>query len=83
MNQKTFNRLSIEDKRALVQRDGTFLASRQHISHIVHLYDLNGTYIEVWIKIGFDLIEWIEITNNKETINSYLKNINIDKDLEL
>ena len=83
MNQKTFNKLSLNAKRALLQNEGTFLATRQFRAHIIHLYDLNGNYIEVWNRIGFDCIEWIEFTNNKETINSYLKKINLEEDLNI
>ena len=83
MDQKSFNKLSLDTKRALLHKEGTFLATRQHRSHTVHLYDLNGSYIEVWNRIGFDCIEWIEFTNNKETINSYLKKINLEEDLNI
>ena len=83
MNQKTFNKLSLNAKRALLQNEGTFLATRQFRAHTVHLHDLNGSYIEVWNRIGFDCIEWIEFTNNKETINSYLKKINLEEDLNI
>ena len=83
MNQKTFNKLSLNAKRALLQNEGIFLATRQYRAHIVHLYDLNGSYIEVWNRIGYDCIEWIEFTNNKETIGTYLKKINIEEDLNL
>ena len=83
MDQKSFNKLSLDTKRALLQKEGTFLATRQYRSHTVHLYDLNGSYIEVWNRIGFDCIEWIEFTNNKETINSYLKKINLEEDLNI
>ena len=83
MDQKTFNKLSINAKRALLLEGGIFLATRQYRSHTVHLYDLNGSYIEVWNRIGYDCIEWIEFTNNKDTINSYLKNINIEEDLNI
>ena len=83
MNQKTFNKLSLDAKRGLLKEGGIFLATRQHRSHTVHLYDLNGSYIEVWNRIGFDCIEWIEFTNNKETINSYLKKINLEEDLNI
>ena len=83
MNQKTFNKLSLNAKRALLQNEGTFLATRQFRAHTVHLYYLNGSYIEVWNRIGFDCIEWIEFTNNKETINSYLKKINLEEDLNI
>ena len=83
MDQKTFNKLSLNAKSAHLKKDGVYLAERQFRNHTVHLYDLKGSYIEVWNRIGFDCIEWIEFTNNKETINSYLKKINLDKDLKI
>ena len=83
MNQKTFNKLSLNAKRALLQNEGIFLATRQYRAHKVHLYDLNGAYIEVWNRIGYDCIEWIEFTNNKETIDTYLKKINLEEDLNI
>ena len=81
MDQKTFNKLNLDAKRELLQKEGAFLATRQHRLHTVHLYDLQGNYIEVWNRVGFDCIEWIEFTNNKESINSYLKKINLEEDL--
>ena len=83
MDQKSFNKLSLDARRALLQKGGKFLATRQYRAHTVHLYDLNGTYIEVWNRIGYDYIEWIEFMNNKETINTYLKKINIEEDLNI
>jgi hypothetical protein len=83
MDQKSFNKLSLDARRTLLKKGGNFLATRQYRAHTVHLYDLNGSYIEVWNRVGFDCIEWIEFTNNKETINSYLKKINLEEDLNI
>ena len=83
MDQKSFNKLSLDARRTLLKKGGNFLATRQYRAHTVHLYDLNGSYIEVWNRIGYDYIEWIEFTNNKETINTYLKKINIEEDLNI
>lgn len=77
MNQKSFNKLSLNAKRALLQENGNFLATRQHRLYEVHLYDLEGSYIEVWNRVGYDCIEWIEFTNNKDIIDSYLNKIDI------
>ena len=83
MDQKSFNKLSLDARRSLLKKGGNFLATRQYRAHTVHLYDLNGSYIEVWNRIGYDCIEWIEFTNNKETIDTYLKKINLEEDLNI
>ena len=52
MNQKTFNKLSLDAKRALLQNEGTFLATRQYRAHTVHLYDLNAAILKFGIELG-------------------------------
>jgi hypothetical protein len=78
MTPEEFKKLSIEQKLELVKARGDFVASRLYPGFNVHLFALDGFFIEVWKRVGLDYIQWIEVVNSDSTINSYLDNINLE-----
>lgn len=78
-----FNKLKLTEKYALLNDQGDFIASRKSESYFVHLFALNGQYIEMWMSIELNHLAWIEILNNNETLKLYANQFDFRKDLGL
>ena len=63
-----------------LRKNGQHLASRFFADYNVHLCYCNPHYIEIWYKIGFDTIQWIEIVKNKQTLDAYANLVDIKKE---
>ena len=77
MEKAEFRRLKLKQKYALLNKEGKYLAARNHAGFQCSLFDLNGFYVEVWKPLGINLIQWIEVVNRDEIIDSYLENFKI------
>ena len=82
MDKEKFRRLKLSAKYKLIQKEGKHIANRTHGSFLCFLYQLNGFYFDFWKPIGINLIQWIEVVNSDEIVDSYLEDINI-KDLDV
>ncbi|MAY83464.1 MAG: hypothetical protein CMP59_04950 [Flavobacteriales bacterium] len=77
MKKEDFRRLKLSKRYKLVQEQGTYLAKRIHGGFLIHLYDFHGYYVEVWKPAGINLIQWIEVVNRDEILDSYLQDFDI------
>ncbi len=68
---------------AYVKKNGKHLASRYYADYNVHLCYIKPHYIEIWYKMGFDMIYWVEIVTSKDTLDAYADMVDIDKGLDL
>ena len=71
--EKAFMALRIGQRLQKVKSAGEYLDSRHHGGHNVHLYRMDGFFCEVWMRIGHDQVEWIEIPRNKEVLGEYVR----------
>lgn len=78
LTKKEFRTCSISRRYRLLKKDGEHIAARQAGVHRIHLFAIYGFYVEVWIIISLDQIQWIEIQDNKSIVNSYSDNINVN-----
>ena len=78
MKKEDFRRLKLKQKYALLNKEGKYLASRTHAGFQCFLHDLNGFYVEVWKPLGINIIQWIEVVNRDEIIDSYLEHFKIE-----
>lgn len=78
LEKEDFRRLKLKKRYQLVSKEGKYLANRIHGGFSCRLYDLFGFYVEVWKPVGINIIQWIEIVNRDEIIDSYLENFEID-----
>lgn len=83
LSKKEFQRLSLNDRFKLLKKYGEHIAVRQKSIHLVHLFSIYNFYVEVWILITFNQIQWIEIQENHTILDSYLDNIDIKKHLDI
>lgn len=83
LDAKVFKKMSTTKRYEYLREHGTHLASRYYADFNVHLIYCAPHYVEVWYKLGYDMIYWVELVKNKETLNSYADLVNIEKDLKL
>lgn len=83
LDEKKFKKLSVSQRYELVKKEGRHLASRYFADYNVHLCYVEPHYIEIWYKMGFDMIYWIEIVTSEDTLNAYADFVNVKKDLGL
>ena len=73
--------MNIAQRYELLRKEGTHLASRYFADYNVHLCYMKPYYVEIWYKLGFDTIYWVEIVKNEQTLESYSNLVDIKKDL--
>lgn len=83
LTKKEFQNLSLNKRTLLLKKHGEHIAVRQQTIHLIHLFSIYNFYVEVWILISFNKIQWIEIQENKSIIHSYIDKINIKKQLDI
>lgn len=72
MELKRFKKCTLSERYELLKDEGVFLASRLHESFEVHLFSLNGLYVEVWKRIGLPNIDYIEPLAESSRLNPWL-----------
>jgi len=73
MDETRFRKCSVAERLGHVEADGTYLGSRFHGRHQVHLYGMEGFYCEVWMRAGLHYVEWIEVARNTDILSEYVK----------
>jgi len=73
-----FRRLKLKAKYELLKKEGTHLANRTHGGFLCSLFEFSGYYVECWKPVGINIIQWIEIVNRDEIIDSYLDQLKLD-----
>lgn len=78
MEKKEFRRLKLKQKYELIKKKGKHLANRTHGGFLCSLFQLDKYYVEVWKPIGINVIQWIEVVNSDEIVDSYLEDFNLN-----
>lgn len=73
MNEVDFIRLDRQGRLDAVRAYGEYLGSRAHGGHRVHLYRMDGFFCELWMRLGWQEVEWIEVARNQEILTEYVK----------
>lgn len=73
-----FRAMPLTERLEGVRNSGEYLGSRQHGGHRVHLYRMGpkggeGFFCEVWMRLGLNYVEWIEVATNREVLSEYVK----------
>ncbi len=79
LTKKEFRKCSLSQRYKLLKKDGEHIAARQTGVHRVHLFSIYGFYVEMWIVISLDQIQWIEVQDNQSIINSYSDQVDVMK----
>lgn len=78
-----FQNYRLSSRRDLLQRAGTHLGARYYRSYAVHLYAVSNFYVELWIRMDFDEICWIEIADPAQVAENYVDFKKFGKELGL
>jgi len=78
VKKEDFRQLKLKKKYEVLRKDGKHLANRHHGSFLCSLYDFHGFYVESWKPIGINIIQWIEVVNRDEIVDSYLEHFKIN-----
>lgn len=73
MEEADFIRLDRQRRLEAVRSEGEYLGSRAHVGYRVHLYRMDGFFCELWMRLGWDQVEWIEVARNQEVLTEYVK----------
>jgi hypothetical protein len=82
LDEKEFNKMNTAQRFERLKKEGHHLASRFFTDYNVHLCYDEPFYIEIWYKMGFDMIYWIEIVKNKDILDTYTDLVDIHKNLK-
>jgi len=77
MTKAEFRKLKVSKRYFLLKKSGIHIASRNHSGYFVHLFSLDGFFVEVWVLIGIGQIQWIEIQDNQAQIELYIEKFNL------
>ncbi len=73
MREAEFIRLDHQGRLDALRAEGEYIGSRGHGGHRVHLYRMNGFFCELWMRIGLDQVEWIEVARSTEVLSEYVR----------
>lgn len=65
MTSEEFRKKRLLDKFGIVETEGNLLGERNYKSFRVRLYSLQDFYVEVWNKVGLNIIYWIEVVDRQ------------------
>ena len=83
VSKEQFQQYRLPSRRKLLQESGIHLGSRYYRSYAVHLYAVSNFYVELWIRMDFEEICWIEIADNAQVAENYAGKIDLKKELGL
>lgn len=73
MEERSFLALRIEDRVQALRTHAEYLGSRTHAGHQVHLYRMDGYFVELWMRLGTRIVEWVEVARNTEILTEYVR----------
>ncbi len=83
MTRAEFNKQNIEQRYNLLKKEGEFIGSRLYLNYRIHLFSCRGLFIEMWVVIGIDQLQWIEVQTNQSVLDLYVDKIDLRKSLNL
>lgn len=81
VTKEEFQNYRLSSRRDLLQKAGTHLGARYFRSYVVHLYAVSNFYVELWIRMDFEEICWIEIADSAQVAENYVNLKNFGKEL--
>lgn len=71
MEAHNFKKLTLSSKYKLIQEEAELIGNRVYTSYEIKLYSFRNLLVEVWFKMGFHQIYWIEIIDSKRVYDIY------------
>jgi hypothetical protein len=82
-SEKEFRKLGTKARLDAVRENGNYVDSRSFGSYLVHLYQVDSFYAEVWLRRDTDQICWIEVVPVQTVADNYVRDVNIRLELGL
>lgn len=70
-----FQKLSLTRKYDCLKSGSDYVGARIYGSFHVHLFLYNGYYVEMWKKLGINVIHSIDVVRSQAILDTYLDNI--------
>lgn len=83
VSKEQFQKYRLPSRRKLLQEAGIYLGARYFRSYVVHLYSVSNFYVELWIRMDFEEICWIEIADNGQVAENYVGKIDLKTEFGL
>jgi hypothetical protein len=81
MTSAEFLKLNLNQKIITLKSDGNYIGARERDIHRVHLYAYFGFFVELWILKSLNQTQWIEVQTNEDILALYVKDLNLNQDL--
>ena len=72
MDERSFKSLRLTERVDLLRKQGIYIGSRFHGGHQVHLFQLAGFHVELWMRVGSRAVEWAEVESNTDILSEYV-----------
>jgi len=72
MNEIEFLKLGLQDRFERTRKEGRYVASRIFRSYEIHLYQCGKFYVEIWQKVGLNLVHFVEVLKNEQALDEYV-----------
>lgn len=80
---KEFKKLKLVDRYNALKKDGEYIGAVLNNSHRRYLYAYNGYFVELWILVSFNQVQWIEVQENQGILHEYVKDMNVKNYFDL
>ena len=72
MSEKEFAKFKLQKRFNITRKAGKYVASRIFRSYEIHLYQVEKFYVEIWQKVGLNLVHFVEVLKNEQALDEYL-----------
>jgi len=79
LTEKEFLKKRLKARYELLEKEGEFIGSRFYSSYHVHLFRYHNFYVEMWKKLGINLIHSIDVVRSHEVLSEYVKDLDLGK----
>lgn len=71
MREQEFRALGRTDRIEALRDGGIAIGQRTHRGFSVRLFAIGAIYVEVWFRLGFETVEWVEIIPSARVADVY------------
>lgn len=79
MTKKDFEALKLYSRLKLLSKEGEHIGMRMVGHQKVHLYAIDGLFVEVFVIPGSEQVQWAEVQTNHRILAEYSASIDLRK----
>jgi hypothetical protein len=77
MTKTEFSKMTLHNRLELLKEQGQHVGMRMLPYQKVHLYALEGFFVEIYVIPGTEQIQWAEIQSNRQILSEYVQDIDL------